>query len=281
MTIFLLVQPRAKSDHIATFIASRGGTRGLSRQSISRRTKELKYSRKRASLEAFQAYTPINIMRRELFFTSPPPIGIHGTPLSQAIDIDEAGFTLESCESKYGKSLTCHRVRDTGHYKKGQKRLNLILAVEPRNPLLPPEIYGSIQNPHKWWVMTSETVNQYIFSNFLETLLSDIEQNPVAGDHDRVILWDNLSAHHTGIVTATVELRASRPQFKFTIVPRPPYQPKHAPVEYIFCEISSRLSTMVQPNWTILDLRVAIDECLVAVGRNCKLNRTFRHALSR
>ena len=92
-------------------------------------------------------------------------------------------------------------------------------------------------------------------------------------------MWDNLSAHHTGLVTATVEMRASRPQFKFTIVARPPYQPKHAPIEYIFCEISTRLSTMIQPNWTLVDLRLAIAQCIVAIGRDCKLNRTFRHAL--
>ena len=130
-------------------------------------------------------------------------------------------------------------------------------------------------------MISPETVNQFVFANFLESVLSDIEQDPVAGDDDRIIMWDNLSAHHTGIVTVTVEMRPSRPQFTFTIVPRPPYQPKYAPVEYIFCEISTCLATMVQPDWTLLDLQMAIKQCLVQIGRDCKLNRTFRHALSR
>lgn len=124
-------------------------------------------------------------------------------------------------------------------------------------------------------------MNQFIFADFLDSVLTNIEQNPVAGDADRVIMWDNLSAHHTGLVTATVELRASRPQFTFTIVPCPPYQPKHAPVEYMFCEISTRLATMVQPNWTLVDLRLAIARCIFEIGRDCKLNRTFCHALRR
>ena len=279
MSICYFVQPRARSDEIAIFIAANGGTQGVSRQAITRRSLELDYSRKRASLEAFEAYTPINRMRCELFFSQPPPVGIHSTPLRWFIDIDEAGFTLTSCESKYGKATTCIRVRDTGHYRKGQNKLNLILGVEPGNPTLPPEMYGSIQNPRKWWCISVSNVDQVIFADFLDSMLSDIETNPVAGDEHRILLWDNHTAHGTGLVTSTVELRPSRPQFQFMIVPRPPYQPKYAPVEYIFCEISSRLATMVQPNWTLLDLRVAIETCIVQIGRDCKLNRTFRHCL--
>ena len=279
LSICYFVHPRAKSDEVATFIVANGGTSGISRQSITRRSQELSYSRKRASLEAYEAYTPINRMRCELFFSQPPPVGIHQIPLRRFIDVDEAGFTLSACESKYGKAVTCVRVRDTGHYKRGQRNLSLILAVEPGNPTLPPHCYGSIQNPRKWWHMTVTSVNQVVFAEFIDSMLSDIESNPVPGDDEKILLWDNLSAHQTGLVTATVELRPSRPQFQFQIVPRPPYQPKYAPIEYIFCEISARLSTMVQPQWSLLDLRMAIETCIVQVGRDCRLNRTFRHCL--
>ena len=279
MSMCYFVHPRARNDEIATFIAVNGGTQGISRQAISRRSQELDYSRKRASLEAFEAYTPLNRMRCDLFFSEAPPVGIHTVPLHRCLDFDEAGFTLTSCESKYGKATTCIRVRDTGHYKKGQKRLNLILAVEPGNPMLPPHEYGSIQNPRKWWCLTVDNVDQLIFADFIDSVLTDIETNPVADDNERFLLWDNHTAHGTGLVTTTVELRPSRPQFRFIIVPRPPYQPKYAPVEYIFCEISSRLATMVQPNWTLLNLRMAIETCIIQIGRDCKLNRTFRHCL--
>jgi hypothetical protein len=40
---------------------------------------------------AFQALTPINLAKRNLFWTTPHPTGIQGTPVAGLIDIDEAG----------------------------------------------------------------------------------------------------------------------------------------------------------------------------------------------
>ena len=281
LVMVLFIFPRATNDEIATFIAVNGGTGGLSRQAISSRLEDLDVSRKRASLEAFAAYTPTNMMRAELFFSEPMPVGINGIPFFRLIDIDEAKFCLSGIESKYGRSLTCVRVRDTAHYKRMSRGITLILAVEPGNPHLPAHIYGSIQNPRKWWQLTVDNVNQVVFADFVDVICTDIEQNPIPGNYDneRVLMWDNLSAHATGLVQQTVELRPTRPEQKFTIVPRPPYRPMFAPVEYMFCEVASRLSRMVKKNWTIVDLRCGIVDCLIDIGRNCKLNRTFRHCL--
>ena len=226
LVMCLYIFPRSESDVIAMFIAVNGGTFGISRQAISRRTNELDITRKRASFEAFAAFTPLNEMRCVVFFADPPPVGIRGIPMFIFIDIDEAKFILSKCISKYGRAQTCIRVRDTAHFKKGERGINLLLAVEPGNPALPPQTYGSIQNPRKWWFLTTANVDQMVFTDFIDATLTDIEQNPVEGDEHRNLLWDNLSAHGTGLVTTTVELRPSRPHFQFDIVPRPPYQPK-------------------------------------------------------
>ena len=281
LAMALFIFPRSQNDEIATFIAVNGGSMGLSRQAISARLQDLDVSRKRASLEAFAAYTPMNMMRVELFFSDVLPVGIYGVPFFRLIDIDEAKFCLDGIESKYGRSLTCVRVRDTAHYKRMSRGITLILAVEPGNPHLPPHIYGSIQNPRKWWQLTIDNVNQIVFADFVDTVCSDIEDNPVPDNHDneRVLMWDNLSAHATGLVHQTVELRPTRPRQRFTIVPRPPYRPMFAPVEYVFCEIASRLSKMVKKDWTLLNLRHGIVECIIQIGRDCRLNRTFRHCL--
>ena len=159
----LYIYPRASNDEIATFVAVNGGTEGLSRQSISQRVVELDMSRKRASIEAYEAYTPLSRQRCYNFFRHGPPVGILNVPQYRLMDVDEAKFKLESCESKYGRFLKCIRVRDTGHYKKAASGLNLILAVEPGNLLLPPHVYGSIFNPRKWWIITKENVNQIVF----------------------------------------------------------------------------------------------------------------------
>ena len=158
----------------------------------------------------------------------------------------------------------------------------MILTVEPGNPNIPAHVYGSIQNPRKWYLLTTENCNQIIFTNFVDEVLTDIEQHPVPGgfDTERYLMWDNLSVHGTGLVRQTVEMRPSRPQYRFEIVPRPPYRPKYAPVEYMFCEISARLTHMVRLDWTLLNLRMAIVTCIADIGRDCKLNRTFHHCLA-
>jgi arginine repressor len=75
MAIVLVAYPDAERDEIAAFIANSGS--GLhSRSTISRRLRELKYSRKVASIEAYQAVLPANIFRKERFFNLPPPLGI-------------------------------------------------------------------------------------------------------------------------------------------------------------------------------------------------------------
>ena len=277
----LFLYPRASGDEVAIFISANGGTAGLSRSAISSRLMELNMTRKRASLEAYAAYLPRNRQRCAIFFALPPPVGIHGVPFFRLIDFDEAKFCLEGCESKYGHALTCVRVRDTGHYKKCARGINLILAVEPGNPMLPAHIYGSIQNPRRWWLLTTDNVNQINFSDFVDSVCTDIENHPVPGnfDNERYLMWDNLSAHLTGLLHATVEMRPTRPQQQFTIIPRPPYQPKYAPVEYVFCEIAMRLVQLVQPHWKLVHLRLAIQDILINVGRDCRLNRTFRHCL--
>ena len=277
----LFIYPRANADEIAMFIGVNGGTVGLSRADIAKRQKEMKITRKRASVEAFAAYTPVNRQRVINFFDLPPPIGISGVPYFRIIDFDEAKFKLEACESRYGHAMTCIRVRDTAHYKRMSKGVNLILAIEPGNPNLPDHIYGSIQNPRRWWIITTENVNQVVFADFVDSVCSDIETNPLPGGYDseKYFMWDNLSAHQTGLLNATVEMRPTRPNQQFTIIPRPPYQPKYAPVEYAFCEIAMRLQHLVRPNWRVMDLHLAIRNIVITIGRDCKFNRTFRHCL--
>ena len=80
LTMYVFLFPRIGSDEISTFIYINGGSLGIARATISERCKELKITRKRASLESYAAYTPINKQRTHLFFTIGPPVGIHGIP---------------------------------------------------------------------------------------------------------------------------------------------------------------------------------------------------------
>jgi hypothetical protein len=72
MAIYLVAYPDARRNEIAAFIANNGGQL-YAPSMILRRLKELKYSRKVASVEAYQAFLPANILKKERFFVLPPP----------------------------------------------------------------------------------------------------------------------------------------------------------------------------------------------------------------
>jgi hypothetical protein len=38
---------------------------------------------------------------------------------------------------------------------------------------------------------------------------------------------------------------------RFDIGPRPPYQPKYGPIEYVFCELAATLTRRVQRDWDV------------------------------
>ena len=80
-----------------------------------------------------------------------------------------------------------------------------------------------------------------MFAEFLNIVLHDIRENPVTngGDNTRCIMWDNLSVHKNPYVTTTIQDQMT-PNHLFSIN-FPPYCPKMAPMEYIFCEIANQL----------------------------------------
>ena len=153
------------------------------------------------------------------------------------------------------------------------------MTVEPGCPYLPPSVRGSISNPRKWWKITTNTTNQVTFSAYINTVLTDIEENPLPNGYDnkKYLMWDNLSAHLTPLVAATFELRPRGDEFEFIPIRRPPYQPKYAPIEYIFGQISCMLSQKCERDWDLDRLIQELHNCCVEVGRNGALDRTFRH----
>ena len=279
LAISLFLYPRASADEHCAFIASRGG-KVYSRKQFYARCRELGITKKKSSLEARQAYTPRNLLRNELFWTRQPPLGIHGLPKYSLCDTDEAGFTLQSVETKYGQGYCSMRVQDVGHYTRTNRDYFLLLmTVEPGNPNLPDEVYGSIANPRKWWRIVQGSCNQHIFADYMDYVCRSIEENPLPNNYDsqKFFMWDNLSVHKTDLVLATIELRESIEDHQFCVVRRPPYRPRIAPIEYIFCEINTILSRQIHSEWTPQNLELEINNACLAVGNNGGIDRTFTH----
>lgn len=152
------------------------------------------------------------------------------------------------------------------------------LAIEPGDPAIPAHIDGSIENPRRWTEVTMDAGTSAVaHARFNDYVFSDIEDNPAPGDLDqrRGVLWDNLRSHGAPIVYQTVEGRDS--DNEFFIVPRPPYQPKFGPTEYVFCEVACELQRQVQPHWTTEILRQKLVEILSVVGRDGKFDNLFAH----
>ena len=91
------------------------------------------------------------------------------------------------------------------------------------------------------------------FGWFVNDILYNIERFPVHGNYNmnHVIIWDNLRAHKTPYAT-TIIGDCPSPN-NFSSVDRPPYYPKLALIEYIFCELAVELGRRCTHDWTMVD----------------------------
>jgi transposase len=120
--------------------------------------------------------------------------------------------------------------------------------------------------------------DQETFADFINEVLQSLKVSNLENDQHRVLLWDNLSAHMTALVYNTVHGRPT-PNV-FTIIPRPPYQPKYGPTEYHFAELCARLRQRVQPDWTRDILKLEILNILSELGRGGRAHNTFHYCLN-
>ena len=276
LAIGLFIHPDSSADQLAAFIVNQGGDL-YDRQAISRRMKELDVSKKKCSQEAYQAFTEKNMRKARWFWSLPPPLGVVGLERRRLLDFDEMAVFMEQINPKYGHAHKSIRIRKPGHYSKSEK-LTVIMAIEPGDPSLPPNQDGSVQNPRRWFDIREATgTNAVDFARFSDKVLTELETRPAPNDldDDRCLMYDNLSSHLTPIVAQTIEGRPT--QNRFYSVPRPPYQPKYGPIEYIFGQIGAALEKRVQPHWKLPDLKTALQDICNSIGRNGGFNNTFDH----
>jgi hypothetical protein len=178
------------------------------RQDISKREGELGITRKVGSATANQAFSLRNLLRRRLFWTQPPPVGIFGVPRARLLDIDEAGIWLEKCVRKYGKAFKGVAVREPGLYGHGEKR-TLIMGIDCAGMK-----YVSLR---KVAGTTIDSFNDFVRDDVIALL--------PAGGPQRIFMWDNLAAHHSAVVwntvTAAGHLVVFRPAYR-PVTPPPP-----------------------------------------------------------
>ena len=276
LAIGLWIYPNATADELCMFIHSNGGD-VYSRAQISDRCNELNITRKRSSKEAYDAFSPRSLEKLDWFLTQPPPLGVFDIPMYQLIDIDGIGFYLSSCGSNYGRGYSCVRVRVPAHYTRREQKINVLAGIEAGNPNLPPNVDGSIERPRWWFRVTYQNCDMFTFADFCNEICINLEEDPVPGGYDdeRVFMLDGLSVHNTAYVIQTIQGRPS--DNVFHTVTRPPYRPKIAPIEYIFCELAGELDRRVQRNWTPIDLMQNIMDIMDSLGFHGKFHNTYVH----
>lgn len=262
LVVYKTVWPHSYYLECSVFIANNSSdSRIFTDKEISRALLDLGYTRKVTSTVAYQAFTPRNMLRRELFWTESYPVGIHGTPCHLLIDIDEFGVHKKSANRKYGSSMKGFYIRKPGNYDRGEFKLTVILAVEPGNPALngqnPPAL-GSTERPRIWAEISeepgtsAEAYRAFLVQKPLATYDSAVEQ--------RTIIHDNLTSHKSPIVCEAIRLSGHR------VVPRPPYRPQDGPVEKVINQITTQLaarwSEIGRENNTPGDFRVLLEDII-------------------
>ena len=224
-----------------------------------------------ASTEAHQAFDPRNVFKAQVFWTCPPPLGVVGIPRCKLIDVDEAGLSLEKLNSKKGRGCMGLRVRKRGHYTR-DKKVCVRIAISPGDPALPAHAYGSVANPRRWVEVSLDTgTTATDFSKLCQAIMDDIDQNE-PGNDERYFLWDNLRLHLAPLVYQTVHGRAGIRLYH--ILPRPPYQPKWGPIEYIICQLAERLGARIHSINNLQHLQEAI---MTIVPQLTSFDATFVH----
>ena len=271
MVQFIYLFPEAEDDEIIAYIFNNTG-KLYDRSQVCRRRSDINITRKRASTEANGAYTARNQLRHDLFWSQPPPLGVAGVNRRRYIDFDECGFDLVKVNRKYGCAIQGVRVLKPGHYTK-TTNVTVILGVEPGDPRVPPGNLGSINNPRKWLrINVRRSTNADEFNNYLEYVMDDLQNNPIPNipNEGRIFLWDNLSAHLTPLIYNTVAARNAG----HTIVPRPPYRPWIAPIEYVFCQLACELRRRFH---LITDTAILINEIQNIIPTLKGINATYTH----
>ena len=252
LALYRVIHPKAKHAEINAFLyrANFGDPafRFYSHSQLSKAEKVLNLTRKQGSTLAFQAFLPINVMKRWRFWNLPFPLGIADIRREDIIDIDEAGIFLETADRSAGKAYVGVRVSSGGPYSKTEK-WNLIMGISGEE--------GTAEQPSRRWRMLwlqGGTTTQKVMQ-FVSMILNDIG----VGTPQRryTFTMDNLSAHHNVGVAALIYGFGHRLAF------RAPYYPTDGPIEYVFNTIQTLLRTNLH---RVTDAASLLDEIGNAIG---------------
>jgi hypothetical protein len=189
---------------------------------ISRAEDLLGLSRKVGSTTAQQALMLHNVLKHFQFWRHNYPYGIFDINIEDLIDLDEAGFFLESVNGARGKAGIGKRVKEEGPYGHSEKwTLTMAVSADP--------------NGERWVNFVRKPgTSIFDFATFIQRIVDSLPPGTAA--RRRCFIMDNLSAHHSILITQIIHAASHR------IVFRAPYYPIDGPIEYVFNTIQQELT---------------------------------------
>ncbi len=98
LVTFLVAQPDSTQDKMAAFVYNKGGALYL-KQCISKHLDDLKITKKKTSIKAFQALSAEVQFRVFTYWNCLPPLRIFEVCRWKLININKFGVTLERCNT--------------------------------------------------------------------------------------------------------------------------------------------------------------------------------------
>lgn len=167
LALIRAVKPKSLICEVKAFVYSAvpGDAAPYSDSQICRAESLIGLSRKAASTTSFDAYLPVNLMKRHLYFNAAYPGGIADIDPRNVIDCDEMGLEIEHQNRSFGKSAKGNRCNQAGVYTRNQK-LNVLMAIS-----------GCDVTPSRWvdtW--TGEGTTLHRFYAFILRIVNDIDK---------------------------------------------------------------------------------------------------------
>lgn len=224
LAFYRAIKPDAYLYEIKAYLHDRfPNTPPYSDSQIVRAEKRLGLSRKASSRTSKEAYSPTNLAKRKMYWERNYPLGIAGEQTDDMIDIDEAGFKLESGDRSFGKAAREFRCNIRGQYKKGVPGSSLIMAIS-----------GSANDPYEFHQQFTEGgTDMYRFYCFMRDLIEDLNTNFL--NKSFCFTMDNLNIHKHPVILDLIADAGHR------VVFRAPYWSCDGAIEYVFNTIHTYL----------------------------------------
>ena len=225
LALYRLVRPAAYLSEVKAYIYNRNPTNlPYSDSQIYRAEQRIGLSRKASSTTSECAYLPINLQKREDYWSLPYPRGIAEEETRDIIDIDECCLKLESTNRKYGKVTRDKRCTKRGKFKKGEGKMSLIMGISGDKE------FDDLFFHRTYTEGGTDTVRIYVFmKDFIEYLEGRCPGRKF------LFTMDNLNIHKVAIILHLIHEHGHR------VVYRAPYWSCDGPIEYVFNTVSDVL----------------------------------------